>query len=485
MANLWSSSLGLLSVFALVLLNGFFVAAEFALVSVRKSRIEQLVNEGSRQARSVQKALGHLDTYIAATQLGITMASLALGFIGEPAIAHLLEPLFDRFLPSRGAAITSHGIAIVIAFAIATALHIVLGELAPKSIALQRPDRTALWVTAPLDLFLKVFRPFILALNATGNFIVRLLGLQPVTEHSGVHSVEELELIVHSTTEAGLLEEQQERMVAGVFDFEETIVRRLMTPRLDITAVEADVGTEELIRAINESGHSRLPVYDDNIDNIIGILHAKDILKNIPDGRLQASVREMMRPAYFIPENKRAGYLLSEFRRNKIQIAIVRDEYGTVAGVVTIEDLLEEIVGEIQDEYDVEEPMVQIIDDSTAILDGRMPLGDVNEKLKLELPEDESDTIGGFVFSLLGHQAAQGERTTWENLECVVEATDGRRITKVRLIQHPEPSDGDSAPEEGAQTEAEAPRAVLETPAEERANGAAPDEAAQRPPSRT
>src|SRR5581483_2362454 len=167
MANLWGSSLGLLSVFALVLLNGFFVAAEFALVSVRKSRIEQLANEGNRQARSVQKALGHLDTYIAATQLGITMASLALGFIGEPAIAHLLEPLFDRFLPARGAALTSHGIAIVIAFAIATALHIVLGELAPKSIALQRPDITALWVTAPLDLFLRIFRPFILALNAT------------------------------------------------------------------------------------------------------------------------------------------------------------------------------------------------------------------------------------------------------------------------------------------------------------------------------
>ncbi|MCS6775502.1 MAG: hemolysin family protein [Chloroherpetonaceae bacterium] len=429
------NALGLLAVAGLVLLNGFFVAAEFALVSVRKTRIEQLVNEGNRRARAVQRALAHLDTYIAATQLGITMASLGLGFIGEPALARLIEPLFRAFLPERGAAITAHGVAITVAFGIATALHIILGELAPKSIALQRPDTTSLWVAGPLDLFLRVFRPFIHALNATGNLVVRLMGLRSVGERASVHSVEELELLVHTSREAGIIEEEQERMVTGVFDFEETVVRKLMTPRPDITAIDVNATPEDLIRVVSESGHSRIPVYEGNLDNIVGIVHIKDVLKHLAGERPQFSLREVLRPPYFVPENKRAGYLLAEMRRSRTQVAIVRDEYGVVSGLVSIEDLLEEIVGEIQDEYDAELPPVEQVDENTWLVNGTLTLDDFNELTGADVPSDEADTVGGFVFSQCGHQPVQGETVVWDGLEFTVDRTDGRRVLRVRVFK--------------------------------------------------
>lgn len=424
---------GIFAVLILVLLNGFFVAAEFALVSVRKTRIEELANQGDKRATRVQRALSHLDTYIAATQLGITMASLALGFIGEPALIPLLEPLL-RFLPASKAVLTAHGVALALSFVLVTAMHIVFGELAPKSIALQRPDNTSLRVTAILDIFLRIFRPFILALNSTGNFVVRLIGLQPVAEHASVHSVEELEILVHSSREAGVIAEQQERMVAGVFDFEDIVIRKVMTSRLDITAVEVNAPSEELIRIVMETGHSRLPVYEEHLDNIIGIVHVKDVLKDMLDGKLDASLRELMRPPFFVPENKRASFLLAEMRRSKTQMALIRDEYGVLSGVVTIEDLLEEIVGDILDEYDVEEHLMTQVDPVTWIVEGTVQLEDLNEKLDLHLPTDEADTIGGFVFSLLGHQPALHEAVESEGLRLSVEETDGRRVQKVRLM---------------------------------------------------
>jgi putative hemolysin len=435
-----STWLGLLAVIGLVLLNGFFVAAEFSLVSVRRTRIEQLANEGNRAARGVQKALTHLDTYIAATQLGITMASLALGFVGEPALAHLVEGPLTRILPADTATKTAHGIAIGIAFGIVTALHIVLGELAPKSIALQRPDGTALWVTAPLDIFLRVFKPFILLLNATGNLVVRLLGLRAVTEHASVHSVEELELLVHSTREAGLMQEAQEQMVTGVFSLDDTPVRKIMTPRLDVEAVAVDTPVERLVAVMAESGRMRLPVYDDNLDNIVGVVHIKDVFKALAIPPLPASIREFMVPPHFVPETKRAGFLLGELRRNERQLAVVRDEYGTMSGIVTIEDLLEEIVGEIEDQDDPgEEPAIRQIDARTYLADGRVPLEDFNEQVGANLPTEEADTLGGFVFGLVGHQPKAGETADWDGLQFRVEETDNKRILKVRVVRRDRP----------------------------------------------
>ncbi len=440
--------LGIVAVFVLVFLNGFFVAAEFALVSVQKTRIDLLANEGNRRAKGVLHALKHLDSYIAATQLGITMASLALGSVGEPAVAHLIQPLFAKFLPPEKALLTSHGVAIAFGFAIVTALHIILGELVPKSIALQRADRTTLWTNTPLNLFVRVFRPFIVVLQKTGNVATRLIGLQPVGGHTAVHSVEELELLVHSTREAGLIEEQQEHMVAGVFDFDEIVVRKVMTPRPDLTAVPADADMETLIHLVTSSGHSRFPVYEGNLDNIIGIIHIKDVLKNFSEKHENVAVRDVLRPPYFVPENKKAGFLLSEMRRSKTQIAIVRDEYGIVSGVVTIEDLLEEIVGEIQDEYDAEESQLTQVDDHTYLAEGTLLIDDFNEATKWNLPTETADTLGGFVFDMMGHQPELNETATWRDLHFTVIATDGRRIQQVKVVKTPRanPEEEDDLP---------------------------------------
>ncbi len=432
MSDLTKQLLSLFAVLLLIVLNGFFVAAEFALVSVRKTRIEELAHQGDRRAQRVYRALSHLDIYIAATQLGITMASLALGSVGEAALTPLLQPLF-HFLPVAGALFTSHGVAVALAFITVTSLHIVFGELAPKSVALQRPENTTMWVTAPLDLFMRLFRPFIYVLNTVGNGVVRLIGLQPVPEHASVHSVEELELLVHSSREAGIIAEQEERMVAGVFDFGDTVVRKVMTARLDIIAVEVSTPPEELIRVVMETGHSRLPVFEDNLDNILGIIHVKDVLKDMLDGKLDCPLKELLRPPFFVPENKRASYLLAEMRRSKSQMAVVRDEYGVVSGVVTIEDLLEEIVGDILDEYDVEENLMTEIDPRLWLVDGGMLLEELNERLDLSLPTDEADTIGGYLFGLLGHQPVTGESAAAQGISFSVEETDGRRVTKVRL----------------------------------------------------
>ena len=433
----FATTLSLVAVVVLVLLNGFFVAAEFALVSVRRTRIDQLVLEGSARARLVQRALTHLDTYIAATQLGITMASLALGFIGEPAIAHLLEPLFASFLPAEGAYFTSHGVALVIAFSIATALHIVLGELAPKSIALQRAEGTALWVTGPLDLFLKLFRPFIATLNGIGNGLVRLIGLEPVGGHAAVHSVEELELLVHSTREAGLLAEQQERMVAGVFDFGERHASRVMTPRTEIDAVPATIKLPELARHAASGTHSRIPVYDGDLDHIIGVVHVKDVLRTLERGTpaAQFELRAIMRRVPFLPETLPLDKLMAELRRHRAHLAIVVDEFGGTGGLVTLEDLLEEIVGDVADEFDPgREPIEQLADGSYA-LDGLLAIEEVDTRFALGVDEPFYDTLGGYVFGQLQRAPKVGDVLPLPDGRWLrVAEMDGLRVARVALL---------------------------------------------------
>jgi CBS domain containing-hemolysin-like protein len=422
-----STSLSLLAVAVLVLLNGFFVAAEFALVSVRKSRIDQLVLQGSARARVVQRAIGHLDTYIAATQLGITMASLALGFVAEPSIARLLEPLFAPFLPHEGAWLTAHGVALTISFAIATGLHIVFGELAPKSIALQRPDATALWVTAPLNLFLTLFRPAIVALNGVGNAVVRLIGLEPAGEHAMVHSVEELELLVHSSREAGFLEEQQERMVEGVFDFDKRQAGRVMTPRTELDAVPVTIGLAELAALADEASHSRLPVYEEDLDHILGVVHAKDVLhllRRPPAAGAPFDVRALLRPVPFVPESLPLDELMAELRRRRTHLAVAIDEFGGTAGIVTLEDLLEEIVGEVADEFDPPQAPVEPRADGSMVLDGLLAIDEVEERFALGVAEPYYDTLGGYVFGRLGRAPQVGDE---------VELPDGRRLRVTEL----------------------------------------------------
>src|SRR5687768_16001280 len=330
---------------ALVLANGFFVAAEFSIVTVRKTRIDQLIAEGHRGARAVRRAVSAPDSYIAATQLGITMASIGLGWIGEPALAGMIQPLIG-FVPAQMAETTAHTIAVAIAFAIITALHIVLGELAPKTVALEKPEATALVVVKLTELFMKAFWPFIWLLNGTGRAVVNLLGLRSQGGHALVHSEEELKMLVTASQEAGVLEEEEEQMLHRVFGFADLTAGQVMLPRTELAAIEADGDRDTLVELITKTNHARIPVYRNDVDNIIGILDVTTIVKALATGA-DIHPASLARETLTVPETIVADDLLASMRRRGVRDAIVIDEYGGTAGLVTFESLMERIVGEV------------------------------------------------------------------------------------------------------------------------------------------
>jgi len=436
--------LRLLAMLGLVLLNGFFVGAEFALVSVRRTRIEQLVNSGSAMARRVQRALSQLDAYIAATQLGITMVSLALGAIGESVISPIFEPLFDRLLPNEGALITSHVVAFVFSFALTTFLTIVFGELVPKNLALQRTEQAALILTAPLNIFLTIFKPIVLFLRWVGNLILRALGLDPNLAHTSVHSVEELELIVHSSREAGLLEEQQEHMVAGVFEFGERRASRVMTPRTELHAVPVTISLADLVDEAANGTHSRLVIFENDLDHVLGVVHAKDVLRTIQyhleavakkEAVPEFEIRDILRKVPFFPESLPLDELMAELRRQRAQVAVMVDEFGGTAGIVTLEDLLEEIVGDVADEFDLAGETVAEQPDGSYLVDGLMAVEEVDERFALGIEEPFYDTIGGYVFGQLGRAAAVGDEVQAPSGRWLrVAELDGLRVARVLVL---------------------------------------------------
>lgn len=436
--SLGSHLVRLLGLFALVGLNGFFVAAEYALVTARKTRIDQLANAGSARARMVQRAIGRINTFIAATQLGVTMASLALGYVGEPVVGAILEPALDRVMPHEGTVITSHVVALVLSFAVVTALEIVLGELVPKNIALQRSEGTALLVIAPMSVFIRVFRPVVLALRWLANLAVRALGLPAVDELSSVHSVEELELLIHSTREAGLLEEQQERMVAGVFDFAEREASQVMTPRTEIEAVPLTIGLPDLARAAAHGRHSRLPVYEQDLDHIVGAVHAKDVLRVLEEGTPAPEsfdVRALARAVPFVPESLPLDELMAALRRERAHLAVVIDEYGGTAGIVTLDDLLEEIVGDVGEDYERRREPIELLPDGSASLDGLLPIEEVNERFGLGIEEPFYDTLGGHVFGQLGRVVVPGDEVPLPDGRTLrVQELDGLRVSRLLLV---------------------------------------------------
>src|SRR5258706_1133995 len=336
----------LAGVLALVFANGFFVAAEFSIVTVRKTRIDQMIAEGHRGARAVRRAITDPDSYIAATQLGITMASIGLGWIGEPALAEMILPVVS-FLPSQMAATTAHSISVAIAFAIVTALHITLGELAPKTIALERAEATALLVVKPTELFMRLFWPFIRLLNGMGQAVVNLLGLRGSGGHAMVHSEEELKMLVTASQEAGVLEEQEEQMLHRVFDFADLTAGQVMVPRPELVAIPADASGDALLQLVRRAGFSTLPVYRNDMDNVIGILHAVDVLKALAESSVAIPAEALAREALTVPETMRADNLLTAFRQRGVREALVIDEYGSTAGLVTFEWLMERIVGNL------------------------------------------------------------------------------------------------------------------------------------------
>jgi len=433
----------LVVVLLLILVTAFFALAEYALITVRKTRIRQLVEEGNRAAILVERMLEHPTRMMATIQTGITLvATVSSAFAATSAVAPLSAWLQTHGL-TEGAATFFAFLLVVVPV---TILSLVIGEIAPKSLAVQNSERFALVVVYPISWLQWLLAPGVWLLTHLSNLVVRPFGGTASFTTPAVNE-EELKLMVEASEEQGVLQAEETEMIHSILDFGDTVVRKVMTPRIDMTAVNIAEPMETIVRHIAESGHTRIPVYESDLDNIVGVVHAKDVLTLLVERpSAMTSISEIVRPAYFIPETKKVDELLAELRRSKQQIAIVRDEYGVTAGLVTIEDLIEEIVGEIQDEYDVDEPTIQVIDAHISILDGRMSLSDVNDRMGLELPEDEADTIGGFVFGLLGHQAEQGERVFWEGIEFVVEATDGRRVTKVRLIRHTEPEDGSDVP---------------------------------------
>jgi CBS domain containing-hemolysin-like protein len=420
----------LAAVAVLVFANGFFVAAEFAIVSVRKTRVDQLIAEGHRGARVVRRAVTDPDSYIAATQLGITMASLGLGWIGEPALASMIEPVF-RFLPTPLAVTTSHSIAVAIAFAIVTALHIVFGELAPKTIALERAEATALVVVKPTEIFMKVFWPFIRVLNGAGQAVVRMLGLRSKGGHAMVHSEEELKMLVTASQEAGVLEEDEEQMLHRVFGFGDLTAGQIMTPRTEIAAVAADAPKDLLIEVFAAGRHTRLPVYRTDLDDVIGFLHVTDLLRVLASaGTVDAG--GVAREALTVPETIAADELLAEMRRRRVREAIIIDEYGGTAGVVTFESLMERIIGDSGGEFGGSARIV-VRTDGSADIDGLTLVADVNAQFGLHIDEETYTTVGGYVLGRLGRRARVGDTIDVEGRRLRVEQLDGLRVARVWL----------------------------------------------------
>ena len=425
--------LGLVAVIILVLANAFFVAAEFSLVSVRRTRVAELVENGTASAMSVQEAIDNPDRVIAATQLGITLSSLALGWIGEPALSHLLLPLVQLF-PADIQSEVSHTISAALAFTVITFLHVVVGELMPKSVALQDPERTSLFVAKPTLITEKIFKPAIWALNGTGNSLLRLLGVEPASGHELVHSIDELKMLVRASTEGGVFEEDESQRLHALFDFGELKVRGVMIPRTEMVGVEADKKLEEIIDLIVESTYTKFPVYDDDLDNILGVVHVKDLLNAMRSAEQRQSIaRDFVREPLYVPETTSVNELLRHFRNNRQHIAIVMDEYGGTAGLVTLEDLLEEIVGEVSDPFDVVTPEIQPQPDGTVLIDGLTRLEEVNDHLGLDLHEPNYETIAGYVMGKLGRIPRINDVVDGDRVRLQVENLDGMRIERISL----------------------------------------------------
>ena len=439
MDDILSIALRLLLVVALVLLNGLFVAAEFSIVAARRTRIETMAETGSALARLSLRALNNLNNYLAATQLGITIASIGLGFVGEPLLASLMEPVFEDVLGEEVAGISSHALAVPLAFAIITALHIVLGELAPKSTALFAPETISLWTVPFTEVFRIALWPAIWFLNGFANALLRPFGISVVEggAHSA-HTAEEIGLLVTQSARAGVLEEGEAGLLSGVFTFGDRRVKEVMVPRTEVRWVQKGTSVKDFYPLYLQYPHSRFPVYETTHDNVVGIVNIKDLLRGIADGSMtEGDPADLaMRPAIFLPETKVVGAAFFEMQKAGHQMAIVADEYGGTAGIVTLEMLLEELVGYVSDELRRHEEEFVEVDERTVQVDAGMTVHDANEELDLDLPEgDDYETVAGFVLFRLGRLPVEGEQLTHDNLRITVTRVEGNRIDEVRITR--------------------------------------------------
>jgi magnesium and cobalt exporter, CNNM family len=447
-----STAFGLLALLVLVLANGFFVATEFALVAVRRSRLEQLAHEGNPRARLAHQMVAHLDAYIAACQLGITMASLALGWIGEPALAHLLEPPIER-LVGRWAPAAAHAIAVGVAFFLITGLHIVAGELAPKGIALQHPEMTTLWIARPFRLFYLVFRWPITALNWVGNAALRLIGLRTATAHEMVHSAEELALLVETSQRAGAVEESEARIASRAFHFADLTAGDLMTPRTEIEGIPVGLGREMLLERLAASRASRLPVYDGTLDNILGVLRARDVVSHFAKPGAPLDIRALIRPVLTVPESRQADDLLEDMRKTPRHMAVVIDEYGGTAGIVTLADLMRALVGPIDEETAGQAEGASPQADGSIVVDGLTRVHELEEMLDIDLDEasrGDVSTVGGLIMAKLDRMPRVGDEIALLGHRLHVERLDGRRVASVRIYREPRGSGRPTGDDAGA-----------------------------------
>ncbi|HEY0243973.1 MAG TPA: hemolysin family protein [Mucilaginibacter sp.] len=415
----------------LVLLNGFFVAAEFAMVRVRGSQIEIKAKTGSRMAKTSRGILHNLDGYLAATQLGITIASLGLGWFGQSVVTALMLHVFQLFgVVNLSPFIID--ISHVVAFAFITVFHITFGELAPKSIAIQRSTRTVMAVAVPLRVFYIIFKPIIWCLNTFANFILKIFGIDTAQAETH-HSSEELQYLLEQGKETGAIDSNEHELIQNVFDFNERVVKNIMVPRTKISGIEVSTERDELLEILITEGYSRMPVYDDVIDKIVGIVHAKDILPLLARNE-EIVLKDIIRKPYFVPETKKINDLMAELQQKRIQIAIVSDEFGGTAGMVTLEDIVEELVGEIQDEYDEEKPIVEKINDREFVVNALAPIYDVNGHLPHDLPEDgDFDTVSGWLGDIFGKIPDVGEQKESNGYNITVLKKSDQNIESVKL----------------------------------------------------
>jgi CBS domain containing-hemolysin-like protein len=436
--------LELVGVAVLILLNAFFVAAEYALVTARRTRIIELYHQGNKRARAVLRITSDPPQFIAAMQLGVTLTSLGIGALGEQA----LSKKFDEWMATI--------LAVLLAYLILTFLHVVLGELVPKGVALGHSERTALWVSGPVRAFFTVFAPVVWVLRRASDLVLHALGLEAPGAEREPLSEAELRMLLSRSSEEGEIEHEEQQMIDKVFVFGDKDVADVMVPRPEVVAVSAALPTEEALAAVLDSPYTRYPVYRESLDDIVGVLHVRDLFTAVHDrGLADVHLEEIVRTAYIVPETKDLASLLQEFRKTNNHFAVVVDEYGGTAGIATLEDLLEEIVGEIEDEFDVPEEQIEQIDESTYKLDGMFPIDEFNERFGTELPDEDFHTVGGFVFGQLGRAPQAGDDVLWNGLRFDVLEVEGNRIEKiaVEFQERPVPrrSDGDlllGAPED-------------------------------------
>jgi CBS domain containing-hemolysin-like protein len=415
----------------LVFLNGFFVAAEFAIVKIRASQLEQKAQDGNAMAILSKKIVANLDGYLAATQFGITLASLGLGWIGEPVVSKILISGMELVGISLDPEL-AHQIALPAAFAIITVLHIVFGELAPKSIAIQRPESTTLFLSYPLHIFYVIFRPVVWVLNGFANFILKGIGITP-THGSEVHSSDELRFLVQQQKDSGMIEAADYDLIKNAFNFSEILARQVMIPRGQVVGVDINDFNEIKLEKIIEEGYSRIPVYEDTMDQIVGVLHLKDLLLKMRQGK-SIVLQELIRPISLVHESKPIGALLRDFQVNRQQMAVIVDEYGGVEGIVTMEDILEELVGEIQDEYDNETPIIKNEADKSYIVLGSASISDLNDKLPHDIQKEaEYETLAGYLIWKFGRIPSVGEKLKTSKYEFTVLKKQRTSVSQVKI----------------------------------------------------